>query len=47
MSVSLLRADARALPLADNSVDLIVTSPPYYGLLDGQADLFAELAVTS
>ncbi|WP_427422694.1 DNA-methyltransferase [Lysinibacillus fusiformis] len=31
MTVSILRADARALPLADQSVDLIVTSPPYYG----------------
>lgn len=30
----LLRADARALPLADESVDLVVTSPPYYGLRD-------------
>ena len=28
----LLRGDARALPLADESVDLIVTSPPYFGL---------------
>jgi site-specific DNA-methyltransferase (cytosine-N4-specific) len=27
-----VRADARALPLPDESVDLIVTSPPYYGL---------------
>jgi len=27
-----LRADARSLPLPDASVDLIVTSPPYYGL---------------
>jgi hypothetical protein len=27
-----LRADARALPLPDASVDLIVTSPPYFGL---------------
>jgi len=26
----LVRGDTRALPLADNSVDLIVTSPPYY-----------------
>jgi len=25
-------ADARHLPLADNSVDLILTSPPYFGL---------------
>jgi tRNA G10 N-methylase Trm11 len=25
---TLLRGDARKLPLADNSVDLIVTSPP-------------------
>lgn len=32
MSVTLLRGDARHLPLADNSVDLIVTSPPYWAL---------------
>jgi DNA modification methylase len=30
----IVRADARALPLPDGSVDLIVTSPPYYGLRD-------------
>ncbi|MFI6296788.1 DNA-methyltransferase [Nonomuraea sp. NPDC050790] len=29
-----LRGDARDLPLPDNSVDLIVTSPPYWGLRD-------------
>jgi DNA modification methylase len=29
---ALIRADARALPLADGSVDLIVTSPPYWSL---------------
>ena len=28
------RADARELPLADGSVDLILTSPPYPGILD-------------
>lgn len=28
----ILRADARFLPLADASVDLIVTSPPYFGM---------------
>ncbi len=28
----ILQADARALPLPDASVDLIVTSPPYWGL---------------
>lgn len=28
----LLRGDARALPLADASVDLVVTSPPYWAL---------------
>lgn len=28
----ILRADSRSLPLLDNSVDLVVTSPPYYGL---------------
>jgi DNA modification methylase len=32
MSVIVLRGDARRLPLADASVDLIVTSPPYYAL---------------
>lgn len=30
--MSLLRADAIELPLADDSVDLIVTSPPYFAL---------------
>lgn len=29
--MSLLRADALRLPLADESVDLVVTSPPYFG----------------
>lgn len=32
MSVELIRANARNLPIADSSVDLIVTSPPYFGL---------------
>lgn len=32
MSVQILRGDARSLPLADESVDLIVTSPPYWSL---------------
>jgi len=30
----ILRGDARALPLPDESVDLIATSPPYFGLRD-------------
>lgn len=30
--MSLIRADASRLPLADESVDLIVTSPPYFAL---------------
>ena len=30
MSAVILRGDARALPLPDESVDLICTSPPYY-----------------
>lgn len=30
----ILRGDARNLPLADKSVDLVVTSPPYFGLRD-------------
>lgn len=32
MSITILRANALALPLADSSVDLVVTSPPYFGL---------------
>lgn len=32
MSYDVLRADARCLPLEDESVDLIVTSPPYFAL---------------
>jgi DNA modification methylase len=32
MSAVIIRGDARSLPLPDASVDLIVTSPPYYGL---------------
>jgi site-specific DNA-methyltransferase (adenine-specific) len=31
-----LRGDARALPLPDASVDLVVTSPPYWGLREYQ-----------
>ena len=30
----LVRGDARSLPLPDESVDLVVTSPPYFGLRD-------------
>jgi DNA modification methylase len=30
--IAVLRGDARRLPLPDGCVDLIVTSPPYYGL---------------
>lgn len=32
MSVEIIRADARDLPLADGSVDLVITSPPYFAL---------------
>src|SRR5215475_5809843 len=32
MTAAVLRGDARRLPLPDASVDLIVTSPPYFGL---------------
>ena len=31
-SVQIVRGDARRLPLADNTVDLVVTSPPYFAL---------------
>jgi DNA modification methylase len=36
MTAIVLRGDARDLPLPDSSVDLIVTSPPFYGLRDYQ-----------
>ena len=32
MSIEFLQADARNLPLEDETVDLIITSPPYFGL---------------
>lgn len=32
MSVQIIQANALDLPIADGSVDLIVTSPPYFGL---------------
>jgi DNA modification methylase len=32
MTVTLLRGDALHLPLADHTVDLVITSPPYFGL---------------
>jgi DNA modification methylase len=31
-TAQIIRADSRSLPLADDSVDLVVTSPPYFGL---------------
>ena len=31
-TADIIRADSRHLPLADNSVDLVVTSPPYFAL---------------
>lgn len=34
MRVSLLNSNALNLPIADNSVHCVVTSPPYYGLRD-------------
>jgi DNA modification methylase len=36
VSTTLIRADARAIPLADQSVHCVVTSPPYYRLRDYQ-----------
>ena len=44
----LLKADARQIPLRDESVQCVVTSPPYWGLRDygveGQFGLEATLA---
>lgn len=36
MSAAILRCDARRLPLADESVHLVLTSPPYWGQRDYQ-----------
>ena len=33
-SSTLYQADARSLPIADESVHIAVTSPPYWGLRD-------------
>jgi DNA modification methylase len=44
--ITVLRADARSLPLPDESVDLICTSPPYWGLRDyrdGDASLAGQI----
>lgn len=38
MSVELVQANALALPLADASIDLVVTSPPYFGLRSYEDD---------
>ena len=32
MPITLIRGNALDLPLADNSVDLVITSPPYFAL---------------
>lgn len=48
MSVVILRGDARSLPLPDDSVDLVVTSPPYYSLRDyrdGGESLHGQIGV--
>jgi DNA modification methylase len=46
VTVIIIRGDARHLPLADASVDLIVTSPPYYALRDyrdGDSSLIGQI----
>lgn len=46
MTARIIRADARALPLPDESVDLIVTSPPYFAMRDykdGDASLAGQI----
>jgi len=32
VTFSLIRGDATSIPLADDSVDLVVTSPPYFAM---------------
>jgi hypothetical protein len=34
MEITCSQADARSLPIASSSVDLVVTSPPYFGMID-------------
>ena len=36
--ITLHHADARQLPIPDESIDCVVTSPPYFGLRDYQID---------
>ena len=36
--IQLYQSDARNLPIPDNSVDCVVTSPPYWGLRDYNTD---------
>lgn len=36
--INLLAADARAVPLRDSCVDLVFTSPPYFGMRDYGSD---------
>ena len=46
MSAVVIRGDARQLPLPDDSADLVVTSPPYFGLrsyTDGGAHYAAQI----
>ena len=46
MTLTIVRGDAHALPLANASVDLVVTSPPYFGLRDyrdGDASLAGQI----
>lgn len=46
MTAIVIRGDARALPLPDESVDLICTSPPYFGLRDyrdGEGSLTGQI----
>jgi DNA modification methylase len=46
MTALIVRGDARQLPLPDASVDLIVTSPPYWSLRDyrdGEASLAGQI----
>jgi DNA modification methylase len=34
LNVLMIQADARKIPLADQSIHCVVTSPPYWGLRD-------------
>lgn len=46
--IGIIQADARSIPLADATVQCVVTSPPYWGLRKyaGAQDLIWRITIT-